>query len=446
MKSLEFSTRTTTAASGAAESSSTGSSSNLRNLIRCTGFDASRQFVNNDRQNHVQDISISPKDDKDLFSDVDSSDDEADISLTCHQQQQRKRQQDEDRHQNSNKTDLAGDSSSLGSSPSPGPIPHAGPRQLPLNEINFKIQSTTTAAVAAAQVENKFRSSTTKNVRNSRGPQSQVEMTTFPNGHDNSSNNNNKSSSRKTASSSISPAQPMSKQKPRKKRVLTSSRKRRTKLIAQKSILEQQQLQSHLSNPELKRAKCECRVRDLEKIHYGKNGEFLSGTKIPAIFMNEIMVLRANDSLKTMSSTDFPLRTGKEFRNRCSSTDKHLSYCLERLGWVRNPRSRQQLLTLNENGQVLQLSMDRIRGAVNRAKDRLPVYEQGVVIDSTLFGKIEEELLLQKIQHDIDVIASVQVSCHTNTEDTAVDETCFEISTADEHMDEHMDVSRNSSR
>lgn len=421
---------------------STSAGSNHRNLIDRTGTDVGTR--DQGKNCAAQEISISPKDDKDLFSDVeDSSDDEADISRL--QQERHNRHKDVRPNKDSHKDAMAVTSSSLGNSSSPNiPISHhatsaSSSSQLPSHskDINFETQSV--RGCAGAQTNVTSTSTSTTSVKPSRGPLSDVEIATpHPNGQQTKTQ---KTSTRKAASSisRVVAQHPKTsssskKKKPRKKLVLTNSRKRRMKLIAKKSVLEQQRLNSLLSNQELKCSTGDCRVRDLEKFHYGKNGQFLSGSKIPAIFTNKIATEDAKGSWKAIfCTTDLSLRSGMKFPSQYSWTDDATTSCLEELGWNHNPRLHQ--FTLNENDQVLQLSMDRIRAVVNRVKDRLPVYEQGIGLDPTVFGKMEEEILLQKIQHDIDILASVQDTFYVSDVSTPVQNSCLELSTGDEHMD-----------
>jgi hypothetical protein len=435
-------TTTTTFSTSNKNIRSTSASSNHRNLIDRTGTDAGTR--GHGKNCVEQEISISPKDDKDLFSDVeDSSDDEADISRL--QQERHHRHKDVRPNIGSHKNSMAATSSSLGNSSSPNiPISHhatsaSSSSQLPSHskDINFKTQSV--RGRAGAQTNVTSTSTSTTSMKTSRGPLSDVEIATP---HPNGQQTKTQKTSTGKAASSISPVvvqhpKPSSsskKKKPRKKLVLTNSRKRRMKLIAKKSVLEQQRLKSPSSNQELKCSTGDCRVRDLEKFHYGKNGEFLSGSKIPTIFTNKTTTEDAKGSWKAIPcTTDLSLRSGIKFPTQYSWTDNAATSCLEELGWNHNPRLHQ--FTLNEIDQVLQVSMDRIRLVVKRAKYRLPVYEQGILLDPTVVGKMEEEILLQKIQHDIDILASVRDTFYVTDVSPPVQNNCFETSTGDEHMD-----------
>lgn len=403
MSSFEISTRTT-------EEEERGAKTNHGPHLSRTDSDSAARISNNKQidNQHTYTISISPQDDKDLFSDVDSSDDEADISRVQQQQAQHQQQS------------LVTTSSVTIASNNHD------------TSMNDPLESETQLT------QRKQVNSAPKQM--SRGPFSKAVMT-----HPNGQKNNSKPSC-KSASTSISPVthqktQPASKKKPRRKLTLTNSRKQRMKLIAKKSILELQRLQSHTApNQEIKCMKSGYWVRDLEKFHY-ENGNFVSCSKIPTIFMKNTSKIHAKEPSKEIPSSDFPLRSGKQFSHQSSWTDDEgVICCLKELGWVSNPKLQE--LALNENEQVLQLSMKRIRAVVNRAKDRLPVYEQSAVFDPIVLGRIEEEILLQKIQHDIDVIASVQSSCYTSDDISTIEDTCFDMSTSLD--DEHNDICSNS--
>lgn len=349
-------------------------------------------------------ITLSTQDDRDLFSDIDSSDDEADVSRQLH--------------------DLK--SKHNASTASTGDLVGTHPR----DEEHVRQVSKGTRHANDVPDGNKGLSKSQTDI-SSKSVSSSVPPAV-------------KQGNKRGTGVSGNSTRSRSKQKPRKKVVLSASKKKRTKLVAKKTIRHSKMAMHHISSElqqELKNLTKMTRVQDLEKCHYNQKGEYLSSSRIPIIVMDPSKRALATKVTQTVIPSRL-VSTHQVARNNPKYSwllGQGGFLSLKKLGWTEDARLGQFVLDDHEHSMTLCLSRNRIQKVLNTAYERLHYCGVLNVNDESSAGKIEEEILIQKIHHNIEVLDSVDKSLVEQVEQQSiVPDADFDMSssTHDEHADE----------